>query len=113
MNGRSIFDFAARYIPKDMALLLEKNEMSVDSIDLFLFHQGSKYIIDNLVKRLKIPAEKAPFLDVEYGNTVSSTIPIMLFDYLENQQYSNIVISGFGVGLSWSSCVLKRVITNK
>jgi 3-oxoacyl-[acyl-carrier-protein] synthase-3 len=113
MNGRSIFDFAARYIPKDMALLLEKNEMSVDSIDLFLFHQGSKYIIDTLVKRLKIPAEKAPFLAVEYGNTVSSTIPIMLFDYLENQQYSNIVISGFGVGLSWSSCVLKRVITNK
>jgi len=113
MNGRSIFDFVARYVPKDMNLLLEKNEMRMDSIDLFLFHQGSKYIIDTLVKRLKISAEKAPFLANEYGNTVSSTIPIMLSDFLDNHAYTNIVICGFGVGLSWSSCVLKRVINNK
>ena len=61
MNGRSIFDFAARYVPADIKLLLEKNQLNIEDIDLFLFHQGSKYIIDTIVKRLKIPAEKAPF----------------------------------------------------
>jgi 3-oxoacyl-[acyl-carrier-protein] synthase-3 len=110
MNGRSIFDFAARYIPRDITLLLEKNKLCIEDVDLFLFHQGSKYIIDTLIKRLKIAHEKAPFLVAKYGNTVSSTIPIMLYDYLDKEQYGNIVISGFGVGLSWASCVLKRII---
>jgi len=108
MNGRAIFDFAARYIPADIKSLLEKNELNVNDVDIFLFHQGSKYIIDTIVKRLKVPAEKAPFVAGEYGNTVSSTIPIMLAEYLNNTVYKTIVISGFGVGLSWASCILKR-----
>jgi 3-oxoacyl-[acyl-carrier-protein] synthase-3 len=110
MNGRAIFEFAARHVPKDIKLLLERNKTTMDDIDLFLFHQGSKYIVDTIAKRLNLPPEKAPFLAADYGNTVSSTIPIMLCSYLNNIRYSTIVISGFGVGLSWASTLLKRNI---
>lgn len=110
MNGRSIFNFAARYIPKDIKNLMERNNMSLGEIDLFLFHQGSKYIVDTIAKRLKIDKKKAPFLAVDYGNTVSSTIPIMLDANMQKENVKNIVISGFGVGLSWASTVLMRVV---
>lgn len=109
MNGRSIFDFAARYVPRDIKALIQKNEMSLEDIDLFLFHQGSKYIVDTITKRLKIDKDKAPFLAADYGNTVSSTIPIMLASYMQDKAIKRIVISGFGVGLSWASTILKRV----
>lgn len=109
MNGRSIFDFAARYVPSDIKAIVQKNEMSLEDIDLFLFHQGSKYIVDTISRRLKIDSVKAPFLAADYGNTVSSTIPIMLNSYIQEREIKNIVISGFGVGLSWASTILQRV----
>jgi 3-oxoacyl-[acyl-carrier-protein] synthase-3 len=108
MNGRAIFDFAARYIPKDVDKILLLNALNREDIDLFLFHQGSKYIIDTLIKRMKLPKEKVPFHAAMYGNTVSSSIPIMLASYF-GSEIRTVLISGFGVGLSWSSTVLKRV----
>lgn len=109
MNGRAIFDFAARYVPRDISLLLLKNGLTIEEIDLFLFHQGSKYIVDTISKRLKINKTRSPFLASEYGNTVSSTIPVMLATFLAAEEIKNIVISGFGVGLSWASTILERV----
>ena len=50
MNGRGIFNFAARYIPKDIDELLTKNNLDKKDVDYFIFHQGSKYIIDTLIK---------------------------------------------------------------
>lgn len=108
MNGRSIFDFAARYVPMDIHSLLNKNNFTAEQIDLFLFHQGSKYIVDTIKKRLQLPDEKVPFLAAKYGNTVSSSIPIMLMNYLDDQKSKSIVICGFGVGLSWASTILTR-----
>jgi 3-oxoacyl-[acyl-carrier-protein] synthase-3 len=109
MNGRAIFDFAARYIPKDIEDLLGKNGLDMDDIDIFLMHQGSKYIIDTIAKRLKVDKEKVPFMAADYGNTVSSTIPIMLDAYFPDDSKKRAVISGFGVGLSWASTVLERI----
>lgn len=108
MNGRAIFDFAARYVPNDVASILEKNNIEQNDVDLFLFHQGSKFIVDTIKKRLKLPEEKVPFMARNYGNTVSSTIPIMLSEYMEKQEIVKVLICGFGVGLSWASTILIR-----
>jgi len=108
MNGRAIFNFAAKYIPKDIFSLLEKNSITDNDVDLYIFHQGSKYIIDTLTKRMKLDHKKVPYDIINYGNTVSSSIPILLEKQLENKSINNIIISGFGVGLSWSSSLLKR-----
>jgi len=108
MNGREIFNFSARKVPEDIEKVLALNRLSLDQIDLFLLHQGSKYIIDFIVKRLGIPPEKAPFVVKDFGNTVSSSIPIMLKDVLSDAHIKRIAMSGFGVGLSWASGVLVR-----
>lgn len=109
MNGRAIFEFAARYIPGDIKKLLEKNNLTSEDIDLFALHQGSKYLIDTLVRRTRTSPEKMPFVAGEYGNTVSSSLPIFLAEYLDKPNIKRILISGFGVGLSWASTILARV----
>ena len=108
MNGRGIFNFAASTVPKDIKKALELNNVSMDDIDRFLIHQGSKYIVDFLSKRLQLPAGKTPFVIGRYGNTVSSSIPFMLEEVLDDTSISRVLLCGFGVGLSWSSTVLFR-----
>lgn len=109
MNGRAIFDFAARQVPPDVKHLLAVNNLDVADVDKFLFHQGSKYMLRTIVGRLGIEPAKAEFAAGQYGNTVSSSIPLLLAPELDVDDVVTVVISGFGVGLSWSSGVLHRV----
>lgn len=108
MNGREIFNFVIKNAPGMTFECLEKNNRTTEDIDLFAFHQASKFILDNLAKRLKIDHEKLPFTAQDFGNTVSSTIPILLNDYLHNEEFQEFIISGFGVGLSIGTSYLKR-----
>lgn len=109
MNGRAIFNFAAKYVPKDIKKVLEDNNVTIDDIDSFIFHQGSKYIVDTITKRLKLEPSKVPFGIQKYGNTVSSSIPILLEEIMKKEKIKTIAISGFGVGLSWSSSIIRRI----
>jgi len=108
MNGRAIFNFSAMYIPKDVRNLLEVNKTSLEEIDKFIFHQASKFMVDTLAKRLKLKNEQTVFDIAEYGNTVSSSIPIILEKEMKKKSNKQIVLSGFGVGLSWASTLLIR-----
>ncbi len=109
MNGRQIFNFAARTIPGDVRRVLELNGLGMEEIDRFLLHQGSKYIVDFLIKRIGLPPGKTPYVIEDYGNTVSSSIPIMLADLLPLPDVRRVLVSGFGVGLSWAGGILTRV----
>jgi len=75
-------------------------------VDLLLVHQGSKYIVETLAKSLQISFEKMPFKAEKVGNTVSSSLPLMLADYLACK-YQCILLSGFGVGLSSATTLLR------
>lgn len=108
MDGREVFNFAATGIPADLAKVLAKAQLQLEDIDCFILHQGSRYIVDTITKRAGLPADKVRFGMQDYGNTVSSSIPILLRDELDNEDIRQILLSGFGVGLSWASCVLKR-----
>lgn len=108
MNGRSIFTFSAQQVPVDIRRALKLNDLEMEDIDFFAIHQGSRFILDTIRQRLGIPEEKMPFAAGDYGNTVSSSIPIILADRIGNPSLRRILISGFGVGLSWASTVLSR-----
>jgi 3-oxoacyl-[acyl-carrier-protein] synthase III len=110
MNGRAVFNFTATTIPKHIQELLKKNELNDNNIDKYVLHQGSKYIVDTIRKRLKVDEDKVPFDMYEYGNTVSSSIPIILEKEIKNIENNIIIICGFGVGLSWASSILKKLI---
>lgn len=111
MDGPSIFSFTLRVVPKMLKALFAKTNQSIDTIDLFVFHQANKFMLDNLRRQSKIPEEKF-VIDMEaIGNTVSSTIPIALTNAKNNGVLKNdqtVMLVGFGVGLSWASCLIKN-----
>ena len=107
MNGQAVFNFAASAVVKHIEDFLSKNDFLKDEIDLFLFHQGSKYLLDTLTKRLKLDPKKVPFLAASYGNTVSSSLPLLLQEFISKKGYNKILLSGFGTGLSYATTLLK------
>jgi 3-oxoacyl-[acyl-carrier-protein] synthase-3 len=108
MNGRAVFNFAAKSVPLDVARALERNGLRVQDVDAFVFHQGSRNIVETIANRLALPAEKVRFCAADYGNTVSSSIPMILADEMPRPGVRTILVSGFGVGFSWSSAILTR-----
>lgn len=109
MNGREVFNFAATTIPPSIDKLLLKASLEKTNVDAYIFHQGSRYIVETLAKRIDIDIANVR-IDIEKtGNTVSSSIPILLKQEIDLLVSKTIVLSGFGVGLSWASCVCKKV----
>jgi len=108
MNGRAVFNFTATTIPKHIKELLEENGLEDKDIDKYILHQGSKYIVDTIRKRLKVDESKVPFDMYEYGNTVSSAVPLILEKELHNG-YNRLLLSAYGIGLSWGSAVLEKI----
>jgi 3-oxoacyl-[acyl-carrier-protein] synthase III len=107
MNGRKILEFMLDRIPSSVDACLKNNSTTSDKVQLYAFHQASEYMVRLLAKRMALPLEKAPVNIQNYGNTVSSSIPILLEDALGNQSISGpVIVSGFGVGLSWATNLL-------
>jgi 3-oxoacyl-[acyl-carrier-protein] synthase-3 len=109
MNGASIFDFTLKEIPAAINFFLKKNNLKLNKIDHFIFHQANEFIIENLQKKMKILKKKV-IIDVkDIGNTVSGTIPIVLKKHKNNiKKGSYILLVGFGVGLSWGITLIKK-----
>jgi 3-oxoacyl-[acyl-carrier-protein] synthase III len=110
MNGPEIFNFTIESIPGVIKRVLEKNHLTIDEIDYFIFHQANKYMLDYLRKKIQIPLDKFYNNMLFTGNTVSSTIPIALKDCLDNKivkQGDKVLLIGFGVGYSWGATIIK------
>jgi 3-oxoacyl-[acyl-carrier-protein] synthase-3 len=108
MNGRAVFTFTVRVIPDSIRKMLEKNAYALDKIDRFLLHQGSLHIVNSIADTLGVPRERCPFHSASYGNTVSSSVPMILSHEFDNQEMQVAVLAGFGVGLSWASTLIFR-----
>jgi 3-oxoacyl-[acyl-carrier-protein] synthase-3 len=106
MNGRAVFAFSASTVPGVIQSLVSKAGKNLADIDLFLLHQGSRYIVSAITSALKIDPEKVPFGAADTGNTVSSSIPMLLAD-VDTNHHECVVIAGFGAGLSWASMILE------
>ena len=110
MNGAKIFMFTIANIPKNIEKLLKLSKIKKKDIKIFFFHQGSKVILDSLKNSLKLKDNQS-YSNLRFlGNTVSSTIPFSLKQASKENKIKNndlLVLSGFGVGLSWGSCVIK------
>lgn len=110
MNGREVLEFADKNIAPHMQEVLDELKMSMDDVDAFCLHQGSGVVVDTIAKYLGDNRSKVIKDMFGAGNTVSSTIPLLLEHYAFGDKctWNNVMISGFGVGLSWSSALLVR-----
>lgn len=110
MNGSEIFNFTIESVPALVKDILEKNQLQQEEIDLFVFHQANKFMLDYLRKKIKIDPDRF-YIYMEYtGNTVSSTIPIALKQAFHEKKIgvgSKVLIAGFGVGYSWGGTVIR------
>ncbi len=110
MNGSAIFNFTLDAVPAMMEKILEKNGCQKDDIDYYVFHQANKFMLNTIRKVCVLPKDKFYVNLEETGNTVSSTVMIGLRQCLDSGKITpgmRVMISGFGVGLSWGGTVLK------
>jgi 3-oxoacyl-[acyl-carrier-protein] synthase-3 len=110
MNGPEIFRFAVTEVPRTVTGLLAKACLTLEDLDYLILHQANQYMLDQLVKRIGIARDKAPYEFQDVGNTVSSTIPIVIERLLDQGRLSvgqRLMLVGFGVGYSWAGCIVQ------
>ena len=107
MNGRQVFNFASVNVPKHIKELLAVCKLTDTDVDAFLIHQGSAAIVDSIARRF---TDQNRFIKdlKDTGNTVSSSIPLLIEKHAMDSEWQKIVLSGFGVGFSWASALIYK-----
>lgn len=110
MNGPEIFNFTLEAVPTCVDALLARAGVSLEAVDLFVFHQANAYMLEHLRLKMGLTEEKF-FVFLEYcGNTVSSSIPVALKEAVlagRLRPGMTVMLVGFGVGLSWAAAIVK------
>ena len=109
MQGDDVFAFVIGNIPKATKAMFEHFSINPETIDYYLIHHASKFIINKLKKKLNIPEEKAPVILKDYGNSSNVSIPLLMAKTINNEikkRPLQLYVSGFGVGLSLGVGVL-------
>lgn len=110
MNGSEIFLFTLNRVPQLLSGIEQAAEVSRSEVDAFVFHQANEFMLKHLMKNMALPAEKVPLILKDYGNTSSASIPLALTATLGerlSREPLNLILAGFGVGLSWGAVSLK------
>ena len=109
-SGREVYKFAVNVMGESAARAVKNSGLAPEDIDLMVPHQANRRIIDSAAQRLRLPPEKVVVNLEKYGNTSAATIPIALSEASADNRIKsgdNVVMVGFGGGLSWASCVMK------
>jgi 3-oxoacyl-[acyl-carrier-protein] synthase III len=108
MDGPELVKFTLDVVPPLIDRVLASANWTRDKVDMYLLHQATLFMLDHLRERLSLDREHTPEAMELYGNTVSSTIPILIHDLRRSGRLEpgkNTMLVGFGVGLSWAGCV--------
>lgn len=109
MNGHEVFNFTMKKVPPLVRQTLKKNNLTMDQVDYFIFHQANKFIIEHLRNMSGIPHDKFYVNMENTGNTSSNTIPIAIRDALDHKlikEGDKVLLAGFGIGYSWAGTVI-------
>lgn len=109
MDGGRVFDFTMNNITPSLTDLLEFSNKNKDDFDYYVFHQANKFILQNIARQLEIDETKMPVETLsKYGNQCGASIPCTISDQLHDKiNGKNVLMAGFGVGLSWASAIVK------
>jgi 3-oxoacyl-[acyl-carrier-protein] synthase-3 len=108
MDGPELVKFTLAVVPPMIQQMLTHAGLTRDDVDFYLMHQATLYMIENLRAQLSLDEEIVPVDLEEMGNTVSSTIPILMHDLRQARRLrpgKRSLLIGFGVGFSWAGCV--------
>lgn len=108
MDGPGLIYFTLEAIPELVNQVLDRGKLAASDIDLFLMHQPTKLLLNQLRDKLGLDDARMPMVLENCGNTVSSTIPLLIHELRNRGQLrpgTRTMMIGFGVGLSWAGCV--------
>lgn len=111
MDGPSLMNFTVVAVPKLIEEILELANLRLDQIDMFLLHQATYKMLALLQERLAVDDSRLPIQLANYGNTVSSTLPILISELRQAGKLrpgTTSLLIGFGVGWSWAGCVWRE-----
>ena len=109
LDGPDVFAFTIREVPPLVEGTLALAGWPKESVDIFAFHQANKFMLDYLVKKMRVPAERTPFSLQSFGNTSSASIPLTLATQRREALSAapqKVLAAGFGVGYSWGAVAL-------
>lgn len=112
MDGPSLINFTVAAIPELVNKVLQAAGLSREDMDLFILHQATYKMLSQLQERLGLTEDRMPIVLHDYGNTVSSTIPIVIHTLRQRGRIrpgANNMLIGFGVGWSWAGCIWRDV----
>lgn len=110
MDGQEVFRFAVKQVPLCIQELMQKRKLTESDIDMFLLHQANKRIVESVARRIGTSIDKVPMNMMEYGNTSSACIPILLDELVKENRIhrgDRVIMSGFGAGLTWAATYLE------
>ncbi|MGA8891049.1 MAG: ketoacyl-ACP synthase III [Anaeromyxobacteraceae bacterium] len=111
MDGSAVFNFVQVEVPPMIDALLATAGVTHAEVDAYLFHQPNRFMLQKLADKMKVPHEKMPSNIVEhFGNSSGVTIPLAIVFNLREKLLSDSIracLAGFGVGLTWSSMLLR------
>jgi 3-oxoacyl-[acyl-carrier-protein] synthase-3 len=109
LDGPAVLSFSTQRVPPAVRNLLEYAGCSAEQIDYFIFHQANRMINETIRKKLGLPPEKVPSTLHDFGNTSGASLPVTMTARIRDalmEGKKKILLSGFGIGLSWGSCIV-------
>lgn len=110
MNGRTVFIHAVKRMTESLTHLCQKHGITIDDIDLFLFHQANLRINSKIAEVMKIPEEKVFNTIQKYGNTTAATIPLGMHDAMKEgvlKEGMLVASAAFGSGFTWAASLYR------
>ena len=110
MDGRFVFKNAVTRMPEVIREGLAENDLSIDDVDFFLFHQANMRINEFVAGQLKVPAEKTYNNIQKYGNCSAASIPICLAECVDSGKIKRgdlVAMTGFGSGFTWGTALVR------
>jgi len=109
-NGATVFKSAVKGMYDITQKIMSNNNISNENVDLFIAHQANKRIIDATAKKMGLNKNQVLINIDKYANTTAASIPLALCDAYENKMLNignNLILTAFGAGFTWGSCLIK------
>lgn len=107
-DGKTVFKYAVTGMADVSEKIMERNNLTKDSVDWLLAHQANKRIIDATAHRMGLDEDKVLVNIHRYGNTTSGTLPLLLSDFEDKfKKGDNLIFAAFGGGFTWGAIYLK------
>jgi len=109
LDGMNVYMFGIRVVPKLIKRFAVDVSIDLDSIDYFVLHQANMSMNRKIIKKIGVDNSKALYSLRKMGNTACASIPITITQNSENFKNSerNVILCGFGIGMSWGVCHVK------